>query len=323
MMGVPTTDREPAIGARGGTAVPVPAHGAAAPPLLGMKPRPSGWVRLSQKGKARAGAALLLLLLISSVAAPLIVPHEPTSQNVREKLAPPAWKAGGSWSHPLGTDHLGRDVLARILYGARTSLAIGLLATVTAASLGITLGVLSGYFGRSLDAVIMRVVDIQMAFPSILLALAAMVVLGPGLRNLVLVLAITSWEFFSRVVRAEVLSLRNRDFVEGGRAVGATHLRLIGWYIAPNLVGTVTVVATLTIARTVISEASLSFLGLGIQPPTPSWGGMLAEGRRYLSVAWWIATFPGLALMATVVAVNLLGDALRDVLDPRLDDDRS
>jgi peptide/nickel transport system permease protein len=261
---------------------------------------------------------LLLIIIFSAAAAPLISPHDPTTQNVREKLAPPAWQAEGSWSHPLGTDQLGRDMLSRILYGGRVSLLVALFATAAASILGIALGVLAGYFGRYTDAVIMRLVDIQMAFPSILLALAVMVMLGPSFRNLIIVLAISSWVFFSRVIRADVLTLRNRDFVTSARAIGATHPRVIGRYVFPNLVGVITVVATLTIARVVISEASLSFLGLGIQPPTSSWGLMLAEGRRYLSVAWWITTFPGLALMATVIGVNLLGDALRDVLDPQL-----
>jgi peptide/nickel transport system permease protein len=164
----------------------------------------------------------------------------------------------------------------------------------------------------------MRLVDVQMAFPSILLALAVMVMLGPSFRNLIIVLAISSWVFFSRVIRADVLAIRHREFVVAGEAIGATNQRLIARYIFPNLIGVITVVSTLTIARVVISEASLSFLGLGIQPPTSSWGLMLSEGRRYLSVAWWITTFPGLALMATVIGVNLLGDALRDILDPQL-----
>lgn len=318
MVEAQTVDHESAFPARERT-TPAPDARLRQPSLLDIPAQPSAWSRLARTGKAQVGAGLLLILVLASLAAPLITPHQPHIQNVREKLAPPALQAGGSWSHPLGTDQLGRDVLSRILYGARTSLAIGLFATVTAAAIGIVLGIIAGYYGRSLDAVIMRVVDVQMAFPSILLALAIMVMLGPGLRNLVLVLAITSWEFFARLVRAEALSLRHRDFVEGGRAIGATDGWLIRHYIVPSLVGTISVVATLTVARTVIAESSLSFLGLGIQPPTPSWGGMLAEGRRYLAVAWWIATFPGLVLMMTVVGINLLGDALRDVLDPQLD----
>ena len=285
---------------------------------LGIRARPSVLSRLLRNRKAQIGGTILMLMVLTSLGAPLLTGYAPDHQNVRNKLIPPVWQSSGSTSHVLGTDQLGRDVLSRILYGGRISLLIALLATSAASVLGIGLGILSGYFGRFVDTIVMRLVDIQMAFPAILLALAVMVMLGTGFRNLILVLGITSWVFFSRVVRADVLSLRNREFVEAGKAIGATHWRLIWRYVAPNLVGTITVLATLTVARTVISEASLSFLGLGIQPPTPSWGGMLADGRGYLSVAWWIATFPGIALMATVIGVNLLGDALRDVLDPRL-----
>lgn len=274
--------------------------------------------RLMRNGKARIGTVLLVAIVASTVAAPMIAPHDPTTQDLMNKLAPPAWEAEGSWSHPLGTDQLGRDLLSRILYGGRVSLMIALLATAASAVIGIALGVAAGFFGRHLDAAIMRLVDVQMAFPSILLALAVMVMLGPSFVNLVLVLVISSWVFFSRVIRADVLILRDREFVTAATAIGAAPARVIRRYIFPNLVGVITVIATLTIARVVISEASLSFLGLGIQPPTSSWGLMLSEGRRYLSVAWWITTFPGVALVATVIGVNLLGDALRDVFDPQL-----
>ncbi len=284
-----------------------------------VRRRPNGFVRMARNRKARVGVIMLAIIVLSALGASLFSPAAPNEQDVLNKLHPPAWQSGGSWSHPLGTDQLGRDMLARVLYGGRISLAVGITATAAASVLGIILGVLAGYFGRQVDTVIMRLVDIQMAFPSILLALAVMVILGSGFRNLVLVLGVTSWVFFARIVRADVLSLRSRDFVEAGRAIGATHFRLMWRYIAPNLVGTITVVATLTIARTVISAASLSFLGVGIPPPTASWGGMLAESRQYLSVAWWTATMPGLALMALVIGVNLLGDALRDVLDPQMD----
>jgi peptide/nickel transport system permease protein len=303
---------ERAATATGSAAPGVAVHG------LGMRKRPSTWLRLLRNGKARLGAGLLIVIVLSALAAPVLAPYDPAEQNVRDKLAPPAWQAGGSWDHPLGTDQLGRDMLSRILYGGRVSLLVALFATIAASILGIVLGVLAGYFGRYVDAVIMRLVDVQMAFPSILLALAVMVMLGPSFRNLIIVLAVSSWVFFSRVIRADVLTIRHREFVTAGQAIGATNGRLITRYIFPNLIGVITVVATLTIARVVISEASLSFLGLGIQPPTSSWGLMLSEGRRYLSVAWWITTFPGIALMATVIGVNLLGDALRDILDPQL-----
>jgi peptide/nickel transport system permease protein len=260
------------------------------------------------------------VLVAITLAAPLIAPSDPTRQDLRARLLPPIGIGAWSIGHPLGTDHLGRDVLSRILYGSRVSLAIAVSASLAATLVGVSLGLVAGYFGGRVDALVMRVADVQLAFPSILLALAVMVVLGSGLTNLVLVLALSSWIFFARIVRSEVLVLREREFVEAGRALGASHLHLIRRYILPNVLGSILVVFTLTIARAVIAEASLSFLGLGIQPPTPSWGGMLAEGRQYLANAWWTGTFPGIFLMVTVVSVNLLGDALRDALDPRLQD---
>lgn len=313
------TDRDLTAGSPERSAPSPGALGAgAAVHSLGERKRPGVWSRLLRNGKARLGAGLLILIVLSAVAAPLISPHDPAKQNVREKLAPPAWQSGGSWEHPLGTDQLGRDMLARILHGGRVSLLVALFATLAASVLGIVLGVAAGYFGGYTDAIIMRLVDVQMAFPSILLALAVMVMLGPSFNNLIIVLAVSSWVFFSRVIRADVLVIRSREYVAAGEAIGATNLRLITRYVFPNLIGVITVVATLTIARVVISEASLSFLGLGIQPPTSSWGLMLSEGRQYLSVAWWITTFPGIALMLTVIGVNLLGDALRDIFDPQL-----
>lgn len=286
--------------------------------IAAIRTRPSSWSRLLRNGKARIGAVLLIIIVFSAVAAPVLAPHDPTVQDLRGKLSPPVWQSGGSWDHPLGTDQLGRDLLSRILYGGRVSLSVALLATVVSAVVGIALGVISGYFSGHIDSLIMRLVDIQMAFPSILLALAVMVMLGPSFRNLILVLVISSWVFFSRIIRADVLMLREREFITAAQSIGAKPRRIVFRYIFPNLIGVMTVLATLTIARVVISEASLSFLGLGIQPPTSSWGLMLSEGRQYLSVAWWITTFPGVALMATVIGVNLLGDALRDVFDPQL-----
>ena len=283
-----------------------------------IRSRPGVWSRLLRNRKSQFGGVMVFLVVLAALAAPLLTPHEPNEQDLRNKLAPPAWQSSGSWDHPLGTDHLGRDMLSRILHGSRTSLSVGFLATLATAVIGVLLGLVSGYFGGVVDTVISRLVDIQMAFPSILFALAVTVMLGASFRNLVIVLAVTSWVMFSRIVRADVFSLRHREFVEAAQAVGAGHIRIMRLHIAPNLVGTVMVVLALTIARVVIAEASLSFLGVGIQPPTASWGGMLSEGRDYLSVAWWISTMPGIALMVTVIGVSLLGDALRDILDPRL-----
>lgn len=278
----------------------------------------SSVARLLRNRKARLGGALLTLIFFSAIAAPLIAPYPPTEQNLRQKLMPPAWHSGGSWNHPLGTDHLGRDVLSRIVYGARSSLFIGVVATLMATVIGVSLGIAAGYFGGYIDAVTMRIADVQLAFPAILLALAVMVVLGPGIRNLILILGITGWVFFSRIIRGDVLAIKHREFVEAGRAVGATEPYLIRRYVVPNIVSVSIIIATLTLARVIISESSLSFLGLGIEPPTPSWGSMLAEGRDYLATGWWITTFAGFALMATVIGVNMIGDAVRDVLDPRL-----
>lgn len=292
--------------------------GSATPAGSITRSRPGPWLRLLRNRKAQVGGWMVILVVLAAILAPILTPYEPNKQDLRNKLAPPAWQSGGHWDHPLGTDHLGRDMLARILYGSRTSLSVGFLATLATAMIGILLGLVSGYFGGVADTIISRLVDIQMAFPSILLALAVTVMLGSSFRNLVIVLAVTSWVMFARIVRADVFSFKHREFIEAARSIGAGHVRIMRLHVAPNLVGTVMVVLALTVARVVIAEASLSFLGVGIQPPTASWGGMLSEGRDYLSVAWWISTMPGIALMITVIGISLLGDALRDILDPRL-----
>jgi peptide/nickel transport system permease protein len=264
------------------------------------------------------GVGLLGGILVIALLAPAITGHGPEETELTAIRAAPSWAPGGNPSYPMGADAIGRDVWARIAFGGRYSLAVGLSATMLAALLGISLGVLAGFYGGWLDNVIMRVGDVLLAFPSILLALAVMIMLGPGIINLILVLGLSHWIHFGRVIRSEVLSIREREFIQAGVAIGARDRRLIWRYVLPNVVGSATVLATLTIARAIIAESSLSFLGLGIPPPTPSWGSMLADGRPYLAVAWWISTLPGLFLMATVIAINLLGDWLRDVLDPRL-----
>jgi peptide/nickel transport system permease protein len=257
-------------------------------------------------------------VILAAALAPLISAHDPLKPELLSRLGKPVWLAGGVPGYVLGADALGRDVWARILYGARISLVVGVAATLVSVVVGVTLGVVAGFYGSWPEKVLMRLADVQMAFPPILLALAVMVVLGAGLVNLVLVLGVANWVLFARVIRAEVLSLREREFIQASIMLGATGPRLIVVHLLPNVAGSVMVLATLTVARVVIAEASLSFLGLGIPPPTPSWGGMLADGRQYLATAWWASTFPGLALMATVISINLLGDWLRDVLDPRL-----
>lgn len=278
----------------------------------------SRWSQWLGDPKFALGMGLLAVIFAVAALAPLVTAHDPFEQELVARLAAPVWLSGGTGSYFLGTDALGRDVWARIAFGARYSLLVGLSATVVAGALGVSLGVVAGYFGSWPDKLIMRLGDVILAFPSILLALAVMVILGPGLFNLILVLGIAHWIHFGRVIRSEVLSIREREFIQAGVALGAGHGRLIWRYVLPNILGSATVLATLTIARTIIAEASLSFLGLGIPPPTPSWGSMLADGRPYLAVAWWVSTLPGVALMGTVIAINLLGDWLRDVLDPRL-----
>ena len=280
--------------------------------------RPSTLTRLRRDRKGRSGLLILLLLAVVLFLGPLALGADPLYQDLRARLVPPLGSARAVTGHPLGTDQLGRDLLARLLVGGQTSLYIGLVASVLAAVIGVAAGMIAGYSGRFWDGLITSIADVQLTFPNILLALSVMVVLGPGIGNLILVLVLSSWVFQARIIRADVLSLRHRDFVEAGRAIGARDSYLLVRYILPNIAGSVLVLFTLTLVRVILAEASLSFLGLGIMPPAPSWGGMLAEGRQYLATAWWAGTFPGLLLMLTIVAINLVGDSLRDIFDPRI-----
>jgi peptide/nickel transport system permease protein len=268
--------------------------------------------------RAVFGIAVLLLMGGAALAAPQIAPWDPGRQMLVKRLRPPMWQERGLREHPLGTDHLGRDILSRILYGGRISLGVGLSAVTLSGLIGVTLGLLAGFHGGRTDAFIMRVVDVFLAIPYILLAMGVVFALGPSLLNVILVMAVTRWVQFARIVRADVLSIREREFVSGARARGNRSLRLLLRHVLPNALTPIIVVATLELAFMIIYESALSFLGLGVQPPTPTWGWMLADGRNYVATAWWLATFPGLAIMLTVLAVNLLGDWLRDTLDPRL-----
>ena len=263
-------------------------------------------------------AGVLLLIVASAVFAPWITPHDPLAVNIRHRLAPPAWIEGGALANVLGTDQVGRDLLSRMIYGGRVSLVVGITAVLMAASIGVLLGLTAGYFGRNTDWVIMTLVNVMLTFPFVLLALAVIAVLGPSLKNMILVLGVAGWPIYARVVRAETLALREREFVLAGRALGMSHLRLMFLQIAPNLTSVIVVIATLQVAQVIIAESFLSFLGLGIQPPTPAWGNMLGEGRVYMLNSWWIATFPGLAIFLTTLVINLMGNALRDWLDPHL-----
>jgi peptide/nickel transport system permease protein len=294
----------------------LPIESVAIPPAV--RARAGALSRLRADRKGRAGLLILVLLAVLLFVGPLVLGVDPMFQDLRARLAPPLGFDGSTASHPLGTDQLGRDLLARLLVGGQTSLAIGGAASVLAAVIGVATGMIAGYAGRFWDGLITSVADVQLTFPNILLALSVMVVLGPGIGNLILVLVLSSWVFQARIIRADVLSLRHRDFVDAGRAIGATDGYLLLRYILPNIAGSVLVLFTLTLVRVILAEASLSFLGLGIMPPAPSWGGMLAEGRQYLASAWWAGTFPGLLLMLTIVAINLVGDSLRDILDPRI-----
>ena len=268
--------------------------------------------------RAVFGIAVLLLMGGAALAAPQIAPWDPGRQMLVKRLRPPMWQERGLREHPLGTDHLGRDILSHILYGGRISLGVGLSAVTLSGLIGVTLGLLAGFHGGRTDAFIMRVVDVFLAIPYILLAMGVVFALGPSLLNVILVMAVTRWVQFARIVRADVLSIREREFVSGARARGNRSMRLLLRHVLPNALTPIIVVATLELAFMIIYESALSFLGLGVQPPTPTWGWMLADGRNYVATAWWLATFPGLAIMLTVLAVNLLGDWLRDTLDPRL-----
>jgi peptide/nickel transport system permease protein len=264
------------------------------------------------------GLLLLALVGLCALFAPLLTPHDPTEQELSRRLLPPAW-SGGQPEHLLGTDSLGRDNLSRIIYGARVSLVVGFLTVLVSGAIGVLLGLVAGYYGKLVDEVVMRLADVQLAFPFILLAISVIAVLGPGLRNVIIVLGIAGWMVYARLVRGEVLSVKQRDFVQAVRCLGASDGRIILRHILPNVTTPLIVVATFSVAQMIIAEASLSFLGLGVQPPEPTWGGMLADGRKYLDGAWWVATFPGLAIMLTVLSVNFVGDWLRDWMDPRLD----
>jgi peptide/nickel transport system permease protein len=267
---------------------------------------------------ALAGGAFVATLVLVAAAAPWLAPHDPVRQSLRARLAAPTLEGADGRAHPLGTDHLGRDVLSRAIYGARVSLVVGFAAVLVGGMVGATLGITAGYRGGWVDTAIMTVADAQLAFPFILLAIGIIAVLGPSFPTLIVVIGLSGWPGYARVLRAQVLVLRSREFVDAIHALGGSVIRIVGRHIVPNVLSSLVVIGTLELARSIVLEATLSFLGLGIQPPTPSWGGMVQEGREYLDSAWWISTFPGLVLMLTSVAVSRTGDWLRDLLDPTL-----
>ncbi len=265
-----------------------------------------------------AGMAFVLLVAVVAVAAPWLAPADPLRQSLRGRLAPPTLEGSDGRAHLFGTDHLGRDVLSRVIYGSRVSLIVGFSAVIVGGLLGSTVGILAGFGGGRVDAIIMTIADAQLAFPFILLAIGIIAVLGPSFPTLIVVIGLSGWVSYARILRSQVLSLRSREFVEAIHALGGSVMRVVLRHIVPNVLSSIVVVATLELARSIVLEATLSFLGLGIQPPTPSWGGMIQEGRDYLDSAWWIATFPGIVLMLTSVVVSRTGDGLRDLLDPTL-----
>ena len=286
---------------------------AAAPALSG-----AGWRRLWRLKWGMGGAAIFLAIVLSAVFAPWIAPHDPLIVDIRHRMGPPAWMEGGTREHVLGTDQIGRDLLSRVIWGGRVSLVVGVTAVLLSSTIGILFGLAAGYFGGRLDWSIMTFINVMLTFPFVLLALAVIAVLGPSMPNMIIVLGVTGWPVYARVVRAETLALREREFVLAARALGGSHARIVFRQILPNLISPIVVIATLQIAQVIILESFLSFLGLGVQPPTPAWGNMLGEGRVYMLNSWWIAAFPGLAIFVTTLVINLIGNALRDWLDPHM-----
>jgi peptide/nickel transport system permease protein len=275
------------------------------------------WRKLGRNPLAVLGGIILLVVVGAAIAAPWIAPHEPAKQSLIRRFTPPVWAAGGHGSYLLGTDQVGRDVLSRMIHGARISLVVGVTAVVVSVLVGVALGLLSGYVGGRVDTVIMTVVDVTLSFPQLLLALAFVAALGPSLVTIIVVLGLTGWERYARVVRAEVLALREKDFIEAARAMGVGATRTLVRHVLPNTFSSIIVLSTLQVAQAILQEAALSFLGVGSGRAYPTWGQMIALGRDFVSVAWWLPTFPGLAILLTVLAINLVGDRLRDVLDPR------
>lgn len=266
---------------------------------------------------AQVAVAILLVVAIVGIFGPLIAPHDPAAQNLTERLTPPFWQNGHSAGHILGTDSLGRDVLSRVMYGTRVSLLVGIAATFMSGVIGSVMGMLSGYYRGWLDTILMRLADIQLAFPTILLAMVIVVVLGPSLWFVILVLGFTGWVSYARVIRSEVLSLRSREYVTAARAIGDSDLQIMWRHLRPNVFAPLATIATLQVASMIIAEASLSYLGLGVPPTVPTWGGMLSDGQLYLRTAWWISVFSGSAILLTTLAINIAGDMLRDVADPK------
>ena len=276
------------------------------------------WFYFSQNRGAVAGLVVFILLVLIAVFAAVLAPHDPTAQYRDALLVPPVWQEGGRAGFLLGTDAVGRDMLSRLIYGAQYSLFIGIVVVAIALIGGVIIGLVAGFYGGWVDIVIMRVMDVVLAFPSLLLALVLVAILGPGLTNAMIAIAIVYQPHFARLTRAAVMSEKAREYVTAARVAGASNLRLMFKTILPNCLGPLIVQATLSFSSAVLDAAALGFLGMGAQPPSPEWGTMLAEAREFIQSAWWVVTFPGLAILLTVLAINLMGDGLRDALDPKL-----
>jgi dipeptide transport system permease protein len=276
------------------------------------------WQYFRENPGAVAGLYFILLVLVFAIFADVIAPWDPTVQNREALLQPPVWQDGGSWDYILGTDAVGRDLFSRIIYGARFSMFIGAMVVTLSMSIGIMLGLTAGYFRGYIETTIMRIMDVILAFPSLLLALGLVAILGPALINAMIAIAIVLMPHFVRLTRSSVMSEKNKEYVIASRLAGASHLRLMVNTILPNCLAPLIVQGTLSFSNAILDAAALGFLGMGAQPPTPEWGSMLAEAREFILRAWWVVTFPGLAILLTVLSINLMGDGLRDALDPKM-----
>jgi peptide/nickel transport system permease protein len=291
---------------------------AAAATTLAAPPRRQMLRALRRSPVGITGVLIVGALLIAALTGPALTPHDATKPDLLSRLKPPAWQAEGEWRYPLGTDQLGRDILSRLIMGSRVSATVGIAAVAISTTLGVLIGMLAGYYGGRWDTGLMRITDAVLAIPFLVLVIAVAGVVGAGLITIILILGFTGWVNYSRVVRGEVLRLREEEYTTAARALGQRDASILGRHVLPNVTASIIVLSTLQVATTILAESSLSFLGLGVQPPTVTWGGMLADGRQHVGGAWWLATFPGIAITITVLGIVFLGDWLRDVLDPRL-----
>jgi peptide/nickel transport system permease protein len=282
------------------------------------RPRLANALREARRYPVVALSILMFLLVIPAAFAPYVAPHDPLKGSLAKRLTPPVWQEGGSSAHLLGTDKLGRDILSRLIHGARVSLTVSAIAIFVGGIVGTGLGLISGYFGGRIDSLLMRLVDISLSLPTILLALVLVASVGPSFSTVIIVLVVLLWARYARLVRAETLAIKERDFIARGRVAGASHTRIMVRYIFPNVVNSLVVLATLQVGYVILLESALSFLGAGLPRPLPAWGLMVADGRELIVTAWWVSMFPGLAIMLTVLSLNLLGDWLRDHYDPKL-----